>query len=75
MFHTYVNFEKELLVTVDFTNGFHTRIAEWLELYHRDLYYNIGFQFKGKITVDPDYLKISGDNGFIILTPVVIQEI
>jgi phosphoribosylformimino-5-aminoimidazole carboxamide ribonucleotide (ProFAR) isomerase len=75
MLHTYVNFDKGLVVSIDFRNGFKERVANWLEKNHINLYNEIEFWEGGSVSVTPDEVLISGDNGLIILDRVDIKEI
>ena len=75
MFHTYVNFQKELLIEVDLRNGFKERIRTWLEINHNNLFMDIDCYNACDVTVTPDTITISGDDGLIILDRVDVKEV
>ncbi len=67
--------EKGIAIVVDFSNGFHQRLEQWLLESHPDIFWDIDFHEGGSITVSPEEIQFSGDNGLFILEPVHLVEV
>jgi hypothetical protein len=64
---------RGITIDVDFTNGFRERLATWLEEKQPDIFWDIEFHEGGSISVTPDCITFSGDNGIFELELINIE--
>lgn len=61
------NKSEGILISVDLTNGFRERLSEWLNHSHPEIASDIEFHTGGTVSVSPEEIVFSADNGIFVL--------
>jgi len=72
---TFANLDKGVIVSVNLGDGYEDRLVDWLSNNHESIFSDLDYHEGGSVSVSPEEIVFSGDNGIFILDRINIERI